>query len=217
MASRPPSAGMRPPRQARSRATRGRIVDAATGLFLRDGYVDTTVGAIAAEAGVAVQSIYVGFGSKLGVLAAALDVAIVGDEEPVALLDRAWAAELAAIPGARQAVAHLVEHVGEVLLRTQPIYEVVRSAAATDAGQLLAENKRLRHEGLRTVAGLLAAKRGFATGLGADEAADVLYAVLSEESYGLLVVDRGWDPARWQRWAEAALVAALCRVSAAWG
>jgi len=40
--------------QQRSRATRRRILEAATRLFLRDGYLATTMAAIAAEAGVAV-------------------------------------------------------------------------------------------------------------------------------------------------------------------
>jgi len=84
--------------QRRSRATRARILDAANPLFLREGYLTTTTGAIAVAAGVSVQTLYMGFGSKLGILSAALDVAIAGDHEPVPLLDRAWVRELAEAP-----------------------------------------------------------------------------------------------------------------------
>jgi AcrR family transcriptional regulator len=49
---------------------------------------------IAAEAGVAVQSLYPRFGSKLAILSDALDVAIVGDDSPVPLLERPWVQQM---------------------------------------------------------------------------------------------------------------------------
>jgi AcrR family transcriptional regulator len=201
----------RRPRQERSRATRKRIVEAATRLFVRDGYVTTTVAAIAEEAGVAVQSLYVGFGSKLGVLTAALDVAIVGDDEPVALLERGWVQDLVDMPDARDAVGLLVIQARQIIDRTYALYAIVQAAAATEAGELLADNKRQRYEGVRVKAGYLSKKRGFAAGVTVEKAADLLYVVTSEESYGLFVVDRGWSPDAWQQWCTDTLRAALCR------
>jgi hypothetical protein len=57
-------------------------------LFIRDGYLATTMAAVAGEAGVAVQSLYLRFGSKLEILKAAFDAAVVGGLEPVPLLER---------------------------------------------------------------------------------------------------------------------------------
>ena len=37
-------------------------------------------------------------------------------------------------------------------------------------------------------------------GLSAAEAADALYAIGSPETYLLLTVDRGWSPAKFERW-----------------
>src|SRR5437763_16336971 len=105
---------MRPGRHARSRATRARIVEAATRVFVRDGYLTTTMAAIAAEAGVAVQSLYLGFGSKLGILSAAFDVAVVGDVEPVPLLERPWVRELAACPDGPRALRLFVAEVARL-------------------------------------------------------------------------------------------------------
>jgi AcrR family transcriptional regulator len=45
-------------------ATRHRVVAAAAPLFVRDGYVETTMAGIARAAGVAVQTLYLSFGSK---------------------------------------------------------------------------------------------------------------------------------------------------------
>src|SRR3954468_16587156 len=83
-------------RAARTRATRRRIVDAAAELFIERGYGVTTLEQIAARAGVAVQTVYFHFGNKRTVLKEAVDVAAVGDDEQVALLERPWLGELRA-------------------------------------------------------------------------------------------------------------------------
>lgn len=199
----------RPARGPRGRETRSRIIAAATRLFVRDGYLATTVGAIAAEAGVAVQSLYLAFGSKLGILAAVLDVAIVGDEEPVELLEREWMQRVAAAPDGPAAIAVFVAQLRDVLGRTYPVYAVLQAAAASEAGELLEENKRQRLAGVRAVATALSAKPGFAAGLAVERAGDLLYALASEEQYGLLVVERGWAPEAWEAWLRD-LLAAIC-------
>jgi AcrR family transcriptional regulator len=196
-------------RHERRRATRERIVGAATVLFIRDGYLATTMAGIAAEAGVAVQSLYLIFGSKLDILKAALDVAIVGDFEPVPLLDREWARRFAETPDGPEAVRLLMSEVKRILGRTYPIYAVVQAAAASEAGELLAENKRQRHEGNRVKAEELSRKPGFARGLTIATAADMIYGLAGEDLYGLLVVDRGWSPEKWERWCADILIGIL--------
>jgi hypothetical protein len=44
------------------------------------------------------------------------------------------------------------------------------------------------------------AKPGFTGDLSPRRATQVLYAVLSEETYGLLVVEQGWEVIDWSRW-----------------
>src|SRR4051812_22151929 len=188
------SLGVRPGRRPRSLATRERIMRAATRLFVRDGYLNTTMAAIAGEAGVAVQTLYLGFGSKLGILSAAFDVAVVGDVEPVPLLERPWVRDLVDTPDGPRAVRLFVGQVGQLLGRTYPLYAVIQAAAAGETGELLAENKRQRHQGVHAVAGYLSDKPGFAADLSVAESADLIYALISEEHYGLLVVERGWSP-----------------------
>ena len=186
-------------RQVRGLATRERIVRAATTLFVRDGYLVTTMASIATEAGVAVQSLYLRFGSKLAILKAVLDVAIVGDFEPVPLLDREWVRELAATQDGPAAVHLYAGETARVLDRTHAIYAVVQAAAAGEAGELLAENKRQRHEGQRTIAEMLSRKPRFASGITVDIAADLIYGLVSEDLYGLFVVARGWSTEKWER------------------
>src|SRR6202022_3893403 len=121
-------------RQERRRATRERVVRAEAALFVRDGYLATTMAGIAAEAGVAVQRLYLIFGSKLDILKAALDVSIVGNFEPVPLLEREWARRFAETPDGPEAVRLLISEVSRILGRTYPIYAAVQRAAASEAG-----------------------------------------------------------------------------------
>lgn len=60
-------------RRVRGEETRERVVAAALALFARQGYAATSMSQIAGAAGVRSQSIYHAFGSKEGLLAAAMD------------------------------------------------------------------------------------------------------------------------------------------------
>src|SRR4051812_44549341 len=70
------------------RATRSRVIDAATRLFVANGYTGTTMAAIAREAGVAMQSVYSAGRSKADLLHAAVDRAVAGDDRDVLMHDR---------------------------------------------------------------------------------------------------------------------------------
>jgi len=76
-------------RKEQARQTRAAILEAAQRLFAERGYASSTIEAIAAEAGVAVDTVYASFGSKRGVLSKLMDVRVGGDDQPVGVLDRA--------------------------------------------------------------------------------------------------------------------------------
>ena len=58
----------------RSEATRRAILDAARGIFASHGYAQTTIRAVAAEAGIDASMVMRYFGSKAGLFAAAASV-----------------------------------------------------------------------------------------------------------------------------------------------
>jgi AcrR family transcriptional regulator len=64
------------------------VLAAAARLFNESGWAGTTVATIAEEAGVAVETIYSGFGSKKALLRDAADTSVVGDAEPIPFVDR---------------------------------------------------------------------------------------------------------------------------------
>ena len=69
------SDGERPPRrsQARGRATRARLLEAAVELFTRRGYDGTSIGDVAERAGVGVGTVYHHFPDKRAILLALID------------------------------------------------------------------------------------------------------------------------------------------------
>src|SRR3712207_234886 len=120
-------------RSEQTRATRRRIVDAAAALFVENGYGTTTLEQVAARAGVAVQTVYFHFGNKRTVLKEAVDVAAVGDDEPVALLERPWMQRIREERDPHRVIELWTESGRDILRRIGPIMAVVRDAAATDA------------------------------------------------------------------------------------
>jgi AcrR family transcriptional regulator len=194
--------------QARTRLARAAVVDAARTLFLERGYGATTIEAISALSDVPPATVYRLFSSKRGILRALLDVSIVGDDEAVPLADRPHVRSVFADPDPRNQLAAFVGVSAQVNSRTAPIYRILVSAAASDsdAAALLDEQTRQRQEGQGLIARSLARAGALRPDLRERDAADVIHALMSPEVYRLLVLDRGWQPERYQRWLTGVLV-----------
>ncbi|MFI9812567.1 TetR/AcrR family transcriptional regulator [Saccharothrix variisporea] len=197
-------------RSARASRTRRAILDAATELFVADGYGATTLQQVADRAGVAVQTIYFTFRNKPTLLKELVDVAIAGDDEPVATLDRPWFAEVVDAPDARTALTALVRGTRAVLERVAAVTDMVRTAVAAhpDLREVWPERDDPRHAVHLAAAEALVAKPG-ARDLPAKRAADVLYALLSPELFLVLTRDRAWPVDDWEAWATDLLAAQL--------
>jgi AcrR family transcriptional regulator len=105
------------------------VLDAARELFAEHGYVATTIGAIAARAGVSPETVYAAFGNKRSLLSGLPDVAIAGDDAPVPILERSWVKELRAEEDPGRRLRLLARNGRLILERTAPVYEVLRGAA----------------------------------------------------------------------------------------
>ncbi|HEX6658802.1 MAG TPA: helix-turn-helix domain-containing protein [Ilumatobacter sp.] len=194
--------------QARTRLARAAVIDAARALFLERGYGVTTIEAISDLSDVPAATVYRLFSSKRGILKALLDVSIAGDDEAVPIADRAPVRSLLADADPSNVVAGFVGMVAQVNSRTAAIYRILVSAAASDpdAATLLDELTRQRQQGQVRIARSLARAGALRPKLRERDAADIVHALLSPELYGLLVVDRGWPPARYETWLTETLV-----------
>jgi AcrR family transcriptional regulator len=188
-------------RAEKTRLTRRRIVAAAADLFLDQGYGATTLDQVAVRAGVAVQTVYFHFGNKATLLKEALDVAAVGDDEPVALLDRPWFQEMSAEPDPVRVIELWMVGGLEILERVAPLLAVVRGTVGTDP-DLAAQwetNEGQRRTAFRALADLLAGRDALRPGLTVEEAADLAFLITSAENYIVAIHTLGWTPERWQR------------------
>jgi len=187
-------------RREQARENHRRILAAATTLFVERGYGRTTVADVAAACGVAVETVYAAFGNKITLLHRAWDVAVGGDDEDLALLDRP---ELRAVLAEPDLPARLTRHATTntaIMRRTAPLHLAVRAAAAGDpaAAALLAEI-----DGQRLASMAVHARAAAATGrLAVDEAEcrDVLFATTDGTLWHCLVARQGWSDERYAAW-----------------
>ncbi len=189
-------------RAQQARATRRRIIDGARELFLRDGYAATTLDQIAAHEGVAVQTVYFHFGNKRTVLKEIIDVLSVGDDEPVPMLDRDWVRQVRDEPDGRDALKIWLRNSRAIFTRVAPLMKIVRDAAGTDP-EMAAQwqtNQAQRFAAHHLLAEQLAAKNALRPGLSIEEAADIIFTLISPEVYELTTQARDWPPAQWERW-----------------
>ncbi len=188
---------------ARAQATRERVVTAAGPLFVARGYLDTTMAELAGAAGVAVQTLYLAFGSKAAVLRAVWDAA--GPERPAG-----WAEALAAAPDGPAALARHVEVTTAAVERRHPLDAVLRAAAADpEPAELLAAARAAALDVHARAVDELAEHPGFTADMSLQRATDVVATLLAPETYGLLVVQQGWTAPDWAEWALRHLAADL--------
>jgi len=198
-------------RDEQARRTRRAIVTAAHDLFLAQGYAATTIDAIAEAAHVARRTVFNSVGGKAALLKLALDWAIVGDDEPVAMADRPAVKAILAESDPRKALVLWVQAVADVVGRTAPLGEVLTAAADIDpaAAELLAEASRQRMAGAAAFMRHLASLDGLAAGMTEQRAAELCWALTDGHLYRLLVAQRGWSTADFTRWLSDSLAAAL--------
>jgi AcrR family transcriptional regulator len=198
-----------PLRAERSRATRRRVVEAATTHFLASGYAGTTLAAVAATAAVSVDTVFKTFGSKIGVLKAVLDVTIGGDDEPVSLLDRAGPQALRNETDQRAQLRLLAAGVTEQLERLRPLDDILRSAAAVDPEAAALRHDiqvRQRRAAMHVIVGWVAARGPLSDGLSVDDAAQVVWTLTSPEVHLLMRDTGGWSSEAYRQWLEGTLV-----------
>jgi AcrR family transcriptional regulator len=107
-------------------------VIAARELFLHVGFPATTLSAIADRAGVSVQTVYFHFGKKRAVLKEVVDQTVAGDDDDRPLNQREWIQRIVEEPDPVTKIALFAAGISQIVQRTAPIDQMLRSAAAVD-------------------------------------------------------------------------------------
>jgi AcrR family transcriptional regulator len=197
-----------PLRTRQATETRRAIVGAAIKLFSDRGWTATTLPMVAAEAGTSVDTIYATFGTKSALMMAAVDVAIVGDDEEAAMVDRpdfALFAKGRRIERLRTGVRFTVG----VYERSVPMLKALQEAAASDdaararLAQYDEDRRNVTAAGMALILGRTAP----------DELVDAMWALVSPEVFIMLTERRNWSIARTEEWLVQASNAAIATAS----
>jgi AcrR family transcriptional regulator len=172
-------------------------------LFNTRGWAETTLADVAEAAGVAVETIYNGFRSKKQLVRDAMEVAIVGDAEPVAFVEREPFLNLAEGTRAERLQAGM-EIVADVHARSAGIWRALGEAAAGDE-----ELEAWMREGddRRRIDIVRSLERIFERPV-SGPMVDVLWVLYGPETYWTLVHDAGLSRAEYM----AALAEATLRL-----
>jgi AcrR family transcriptional regulator len=191
-----------PRRREQAAETRREILEAAQRLFEQQGYAATTMGAIAAEAGVALKTVYVAFETKSGVLRALWNLLLRGGAEDVPVAEQQWyrAALEEADPERQLRLNARNSSAGKV--RIGAILEVISTAAPTDP-EIDALWSRIQsdyHANQGTIVASLREKNALNPALGIERATDILWTINHPAVWQLLVRERGWTPEEYEQW-----------------
>ncbi len=185
------------------------MVKAAYRLFSSHGYVGTTIGAVANEAGVAVPTVYYTFGTKAALLAESLGAAVVGFDlwrkppaEPIDITEllpwNPWWSDFQAAPTAADALEIFITSGVQVLRRVGPLIPALHGASGEpEAAEVVRAGEQRRVASYREATAILARKPGgLRRGLSESDATDMLVVLFSAELYQALAVGRGWSTSR---------------------
>jgi AcrR family transcriptional regulator len=189
-------------RQAQVAHTEQRILAAATELFLEGGYLATTLEAVARRAQVGARTVYLRFGTKAALFKRVIDVAVVGDTEPVDVLGRDWMQAALSAPTAAERIAASATASRQIMQRTGALFAVAQQAAAVEplvAGFWQQGREQTRH-----------AFAVFWTQMAEDgllgPAADLTWLIdttsilAAAETYLLITRTTGWGLDAYERW-----------------
>ncbi|MDX6358269.1 MAG: hypothetical protein QOH37_1323 [Nocardioidaceae bacterium] len=191
-----------PAREEAARQTRRRVVSAARELFEARGYAGTTIDAVAERAGVSRRTVFLSVGSKAELLKTAWDWAVVGDDEPVPMLERPHIVAMQQVTDPEVLVRHWVRQIMSVGDRVAALAAVLARAQDVDA-EAAALQERIDVERRTGVGGFLRhleSVGGLRAGLTVPEAVDMCWILMNPLLQQRLLVERGWTPADLEDW-----------------
>jgi AcrR family transcriptional regulator len=189
-----------PLREQQAAETKRRIAEAAVAEFCEQGWMAATVAAIAARAGVTPQAVYLAVGPKPALLIGAVETAVAGDADEIALTDRpAFADVYAEGLSAKRRLDAFAAATAEIYARAAPLFVALQDAARTDAELKsladAASERRLSDH--RRLAGLLRpdADDGVITVL-----SQAIWVLAGPGAYLDLVHRWSWTPEQYRSW-----------------
>ena len=189
-------------RRAAAEATRHSIIEAARRVFLARGYAGATMPAIAAEAGVALDTVYAVAGKKPALFRMLVEAAISGRDKALPAEQRDYVQAIRAEPDAAVKLKIYATALAAIQPRLAPIFKVLQLAAPQDPDldALWREISRRRAANMRLLTRDLAATGQVRRDLSISRIADIIWSMNGPEFFLLLVEQRGWSVAAYEFW-----------------
>jgi AcrR family transcriptional regulator len=191
-----------PRRREQAAATRREILEAADRLFSERGYGATTMAAVAAEAGVAVKTVYLSFETKSGVLRALWNLRLRGGRDDVPIAQQQWYREVLDEPDPERQLRLSARNSRRGKLRIANVLNVIRAASPLDS-DIAALWERIQSEyrgNQRAIVQSVADKGALRPQLDVELATDILWTINHPDVWHLLVAERGWTPDQYEHW-----------------
>ena len=169
---------------------------------MHDGYPATSMGAIAAEAGVALKTVYLAFETKSGVLRTLWHLRLRGDEDDVPVASRDWYQEVLDEPDPQRLLRLNARNSRRVKERAGELLRVIRDGAPADPdiAELWARIQEEFHANQAAVVQRLQRLGALRKGVTVAAGADILWTLNHPDVWHLLVGARGWSASRYERW-----------------
>jgi AcrR family transcriptional regulator len=190
-------------RDAAAAANRSAVRDAATTLFVEQGYVVTTVREIARVAGVSVRTVFNGFpNGKAQIFDEALDFALGGDDSRLPLADRALTRDVISETDPDRVVERLADGAVELYERAGGLIMTYLESSGADPHMRQHAELGEREAGaiMARVARTIHAQGALRMGLSSRRAGQILLALCSPTLHQLLCRRSGWSNATYRHW-----------------
>lgn len=157
---------------------------------------------IATAARVSVPTVELTFGTKARVLKSAIDVAIAGDDEAVAVLDRDWAGEALLAPTADEFLSIVAGILGPAQERSAGLVLALFEASPTDPelAELAAQMINQRLATATWLVDALTQRVPLRDGCTKAEAVDTVWLLMDPAVFDRLIRHRSWTPEHYQHW-----------------
>lgn len=181
---------------ARSRRTRGRLLEAAREILESEGFDALTMTAVALRSGVTRRSVYLHFPSRTDLIGSLFD--FFADAEGLQdSLRRVWSA-----PDASEALDEWARHLARYHLRLLPFDRAISRVQHGDA-DAAAHRRRAnaaKRASCRRLAARLEDEQVLAEGWTVEAAADMINGLSTSDVVEGLIVDRGWSRRRFAKY-----------------
>jgi len=189
------------------------MLDTARDLFVGEGYPATTMERIAAQAGVAVQTLYYTFRTKAQLLREVMDATAAGTPDPAPVTQRPWMIEAMTTPSGHRALALSLEHGTDIFQRAAPLWPALSAASALDPyvleyWQRVAMNRR---EGMSRLIARIADLGALRDDLDQQKATDLMFVLVSHDTFRGLVQQAEWTLPAYKAWLYTTLTQQLIR------